>query len=478
MLTFDRQTMARRGLATGARMALLALILLLLALGLNASATNAQAESDGGGVLLFTRLANGQPGGEGFYLINADGTGERPLALFSDIGYPYDLEDGGYRCPAWSPDGTRIAFNGAFEGESYLAVMDADGSNAQTIYRVQNDDTVTHHVQYPRWVPNSDRLSFAFTDFERKTGLFIANGVRSIALDGSDVQTVRGDITMTYPTGEPMYYDTMMPNFSVLNHSWSPDGQQLAIASYNGHVYLTDAAGSSLRELESSQWSSGAVDWSPDGGLLAMSLRQIVVAPPDDSDARVVVPFPPTLDRDHESLTWSPDGTQLAFTTTYLDISSGEGLFYFTLIVVDVATGEQREILRTPHFGRNDYPYNFGCVDWRPAGTATAAVQPADSAFATNTPAPTKAVATATPVTCTLQAPQNVNLRAQPDADSALAGSIPRGTSFEVDGWTDADDYHWFHLPTGEWVRGDVVSVDEAACAALPPRTHSGGLAG
>jgi len=478
MFLQDRQLIARRGLAAGVRIMLLALILLLLALGLNASAANAQ--DDGGGLLLFARIANGEPGGEGLYVVNADGSGERPLALFDDIGYPYDLDSGGYRCPAWSPDGARIAFNGALDGRSYLAVINADGSGAHTVYEVENDSTTTRQIHYPRWVPNSDRLSFGFTEADPTTGNLIANGVRSVRLDGSDLQTIRGDVALTYEGGEPVQIGGMVDNFLSFTHAWSPDGSQLTISSLNNRIFLTDANGASLHPLESSEWAAGGVDWSPDGSRIASSHFYIASYTPEDTDLQPIVPMPTdALDETIESVAWSPDGSQIAYTTYVIDINNGAVPWHVSLRVVDVATGQEREIVRTPDFGRGGYPWGISCVDWRPdSAAAVDNPSPVAVSFETNTPAPATAQARPTPATCSVDAPSNVNLRAEPDADATLAGSIPRGTSFEVDGWTDADDYHWYHLPGGEWVRADVVTADEAACANLPPRTHSGGLAG
>src|SRR5690606_4035909 len=143
------------------------------------------------------------------------------------------LENGGYRCPAWSPDGTRIAFNAAVEHRSFLVVMDADGTNVRTVHEVASDTTLTRRIHFPRWVPDSDRLSFGFTEFDPNTGNLSANGVRSVRLDGSDLQTMRGDVSLTYDNGAPVQSDSMQPNFIVLSHAWSPDGQQVAISSFN-----------------------------------------------------------------------------------------------------------------------------------------------------------------------------------------------------------------------------------------------------
>src|SRR5690606_37760594 len=106
----------------------------------------------------------------------------------------YHLDSGGYRCPVWSPDGSRIAFNGALDGRSYLVVMDGDGSNARTVYEVQNDPTTTRQIHYPRWIPGTERISFGYTEASPTTGDVSINGVRSINLDGMALQSIRDDV--------------------------------------------------------------------------------------------------------------------------------------------------------------------------------------------------------------------------------------------------------------------------------------------
>jgi Tol biopolymer transport system component len=57
---------------------------------------------------------------------NLDGTGPRQLTLGGN----------NEECPAWSPDGRRIAFATDHDGNSEVYVMDADGSN---LVRLTND---------------------------------------------------------------------------------------------------------------------------------------------------------------------------------------------------------------------------------------------------------------------------------------------------------------------------------------------------
>lgn len=343
----------------------------LLALALLQSGgvlTYAQENDADDGDITFVRLANGEPGGEGIYVIDADGSSERPLFLFEDLGLPYDLANGGYRCPVWSPDGTQIAFNGT-DGEltNYLAVVDTVTGDVQLVYEVQHDDQMLRGIFYPEWVPDSSALSFGFTEVERNTGILRANGIRVVALDDGDVVTMIDDIELTEADGSPRYMGGPVPNYYPFSHSWSPDGSQLALVFYNWRTYLLDRDGSNRRELPA-QWANGDVEWSPDGSALAISLYRMILLNPQGDTERELVPFGETLNGSTvESLAWSPDGSEIAYATMLIDLSSGEFTTVFSLSVVDVQTGETRELIRTPSFTGSDYPYNISCVDWRPA---------------------------------------------------------------------------------------------------------------
>lgn len=318
--------------------------------------------------ITFVRLANGEPGGAGIYAINADGTNERPLFLFDDLGLPYDLLNGGYRCPVWSPDGSQLAFNGT-DGEltNYLAVVDIDNGDVQLVYEVEHDDQMLRGIFYPEWVPDSNALSFGFTEVERNTGVLRANGVRVVSLDDGEVTRLRDNVEHTEPDGSPRYMGGPVPNYNPFSHSWSPDGSQLAVVFYNWRTHLLAADGTSQRELPS-QWANGDVEWSPDGSAVAISLYRMILLDLQDDSERELVPFGETLNGSTvESLAWSPDGREIAYSTMWIDISSGEFTTAFSVSVIDVETGEIRELIRTSSFTGSEYPYNISCVDWRPA---------------------------------------------------------------------------------------------------------------
>jgi Tol biopolymer transport system component len=89
------------------------------------------------------------------YVMNADGTGE-PTRLTFDAAATYPLDTQSQN-PAWSPDGTRIAYESTrgFEGKGEIFVMNADGSGEPI--NVSNDPSWDTD---PAWSPDGTQITF------------------------------------------------------------------------------------------------------------------------------------------------------------------------------------------------------------------------------------------------------------------------------------------------------------------------------
>jgi len=345
-------------------------VFLTLLFLISTTISRAQAPLPENGELVFARLANGQPGGEGVYAISPEGTGERPLFLFDDLGLPYDVyEAGGVRCPALSPDGAQVVFNSA-DAETntrYLAVVNVDGSNLRRILEIPDDPQRQSNINFPTWTPDGQRISYGFTEADAENRV-TANGIRVIDPTSGDITTLLNDLTLTYDGGAPNTLDGLTPYRQALFHQWSPDARQLAVASFADLIYVLNADGSSPRPLELSVWAANAVDWSPDGawvvggGQFRLSLfspdgvTQTELAPPDRTGST------------YDSVAWSPDGREIAFITYTADIINGDYTYWYTLATMNVETGEIREVLRLPNTGQYEYPHAIACVNWRTAG--------------------------------------------------------------------------------------------------------------
>ena len=97
---------------------------------------------------------------------------------------------------------------------------------------------------------------------------------------------------------------------------WSPDGQQLAVGTYEGEVQIWDVASQQVlhrwRSPEHSMVLS--LGWSPDGGTIASGEinGNIYLWDVSTGQVRLTIDGYTTERRDVNGLAWSPDGSRIA----------------------------------------------------------------------------------------------------------------------------------------------------------------------
>lgn len=211
-------------------------------------------ETDGRSVQRLTRGPGAvrQPawGGEDTLACTAEtGDGEAVICLVTGTGegsQPAGTLFPG-RDPAWSPDGTRLAFAAGVDGVSQVFVAAvADGT------RPAGDPVqVTAEAEYagqPAWSPDGTRLAYVARR-QDNWDVWLA------ALDGGEPVRLTGDPAMDWAP------------------AWAPDGTQLAFVSDRGgrhQVYTMRPDGSDVRPLTDLDQGAEAPAWSPGGSWLAI----------------------------------------------------------------------------------------------------------------------------------------------------------------------------------------------------------------
>lgn len=112
--------------------------------------------SPDGTQIVFTTGFMGTTGGPAIFIMNADGSNQRPMKVFPE--YPSLAYPGSN--PKWSPDGTKIAY-------SQCLGCEAGGSNSEIfVYDFETDSVlrITDHPaddHSPTWSPDGTQIAFA-----------------------------------------------------------------------------------------------------------------------------------------------------------------------------------------------------------------------------------------------------------------------------------------------------------------------------
>jgi hypothetical protein len=158
------------------------------------------------------------------YVIPADPPRWLIAVAAPDGSGAHDIGEG--QDPAWSPDGSRLAFERGSAGSRQIYVMDADGGGVTQL-------TQGAESTQPAWSPDGTRIAYV-----------VNGGISLMRADGSEAHSLG--------------LEGSAPD-------WSPDGSRLVFVGASG-ISIANADGSNVREVVP---SGGATPrWSPDGSSI------------------------------------------------------------------------------------------------------------------------------------------------------------------------------------------------------------------
>jgi serine/threonine protein kinase len=215
-----------------------------------------------------------------------------------------------HRAPAWSPDGSRLAFVSNRDGDVGVYLMDADGDN---VTRLTADPAWDSG---PAWAPTDPTLLALDSERDGDSEVYIMH-----ELEGQVEQLTHN----TTVDGDP---------------AWSPDGRHIVFSSNREgqfDIYVMGSSGRQTRRLTTTREDDLFPVWSPDGRTIAFSRGvlhkysfDIYLMDADGGDQRLLTDSPT---EDHWP-SWSPDGQWIAFSRRR------GGFSVWDLYAVHVESGE------------------------------------------------------------------------------------------------------------------------------------------
>jgi len=171
--------------------------------------------------------------------------------------------------PVWSPDGRQLAFLSDRDGKKQVYVIYPEGGEAR---QVSKSETPVANV---RWMPDGKSLVYSAPEAESKE-------LKDRKEEYGEFDVVKADYTMSHLWLQPLEgaarQITKGKDFSVTAFSVSPDGTRVAFgaaenalpgSSGTSDVYVVTVADGKVQKIVGTRGPDGNPVWSPDGSQIA-----------------------------------------------------------------------------------------------------------------------------------------------------------------------------------------------------------------